>query len=1222
MDEKFVSNISYTNKDFQSIYVELLDLVKKLSDKWDPSLSNESDPGVLLLKLNALIGDKNNYNIDKNVLECFPLSVTQETNARRIYDSLGYSMHWYRSATLNIGFKIIDTNIVTENTMIPKLTTMLVDSTGEHVYTLLEDVYLSTNPSRVNNIVEAKCIEGTIKDYKINGSENISINNLDEDYRLYFDSPYVAENGIFVKRAGDIQFDWERVDNLTSYSSGSKVYQFGVLPNSNTCYIQFPSDIADLMTLSPNLNIKYIVSSGKNGNIKSNIVNKFYGDVYLVPGDNTSALIQDGILIVQTNSTSNGQDPETIKEAYTNYKRVVGTFNTLVTPRDYENFVFNHESQKVPLVSNCVVSDRTCDLNVSNKVKTWDLGYTDTINIVLKEKVGEASDGTSIFTEEDDPALTAFDIVLYALNYSDTYADSFKPQSSTVATLLIEDAISDVKAISHNWTDATTFGELESALKFLMKNVVALDGQLITYSKVTADEAKEIETNILNALKQSFSARKVEFGKETTYNDFVEVIQNADARIKSVALNVPNYDIQRITLDKSGIYPSSTPSELEKVYLVARMILAGNVQLFEFDDDFDYEFGQNELSTSSYNAFKDSGSPIKSITSSTTINTYTYDGSRSAYKYKVGPNEMIQLYRPNFKTIVTYSNYTKYYYVSESKNVIPAKQDYRLKAGDTLYIYYKDSNNAEHQLTYSQGTIVNSSIEISADTDTTPSNNVFPWDNILSTGQTITIKDINKTELSYGNKYYFVTSSGELDLNSANNYKYILKENEYFAYTTSNQNEFIVLGSGTMIYTTNSVAFKKSIKKTKESEDAIANGYTDKVEWETLSASEKLNIMALEIQTIGQNVELWVFNHSEGDSAITNTPKTMEEMFPGYDKFRLYVSDSDYADFYPSITVDELGQEDSDWQVQSRLLISSNYNSPQALVSGQSFSFKYTGKSGTEETCTITGGTDPVYVQFSEYFLLSGGENTATDITTASGTSYSLKAYAYTKGTSIENLRDENTGIIILNQNSSNVKDGVAKFEFNFKGLDVAPSYPEWLIPVSINVVTSNAEIGIFTDADCTVPAQMVQGQSVTGYYGYNNKGGYIIKVAPQTTALYVKFKDTNLVDNIKIGKINKVKGYNTKEINVSDGNGAFNVAQTNNSTGNALIIEAMLDIMEHSTPTTRFDWAYRIKASDKVLFPTKPSSYWNTNHIYNKYTIPYIDFDKTSITVNPYSIS
>lgn len=33
MDEKLISDISYTNKDFQSIYPELLDLVKKLTNK-------------------------------------------------------------------------------------------------------------------------------------------------------------------------------------------------------------------------------------------------------------------------------------------------------------------------------------------------------------------------------------------------------------------------------------------------------------------------------------------------------------------------------------------------------------------------------------------------------------------------------------------------------------------------------------------------------------------------------------------------------------------------------------------------------------------------------------------------------------------------------------------------------------------------------------------------------------------------------------------------------------------------------------------------------------------------------------------------------------------------------------------------------------------------------------------------------------------------------------
>ena len=65
--ETMISGLSYTNKDFNTIYSELLDLVKTLTNKWDPSISNESDPGVVLIKLGALLADKNNYNIDKNI---------------------------------------------------------------------------------------------------------------------------------------------------------------------------------------------------------------------------------------------------------------------------------------------------------------------------------------------------------------------------------------------------------------------------------------------------------------------------------------------------------------------------------------------------------------------------------------------------------------------------------------------------------------------------------------------------------------------------------------------------------------------------------------------------------------------------------------------------------------------------------------------------------------------------------------------------------------------------------------------------------------------------------------------------------------------------------------------------------------------------------------------------------------------------------------------------
>jgi hypothetical protein len=67
-----VKNNSYINKDFQSLWEELLDLIPKLTDKWDPKSANESDPLAVLLKVLAIYSDKLNYNIDKSILERFP----------------------------------------------------------------------------------------------------------------------------------------------------------------------------------------------------------------------------------------------------------------------------------------------------------------------------------------------------------------------------------------------------------------------------------------------------------------------------------------------------------------------------------------------------------------------------------------------------------------------------------------------------------------------------------------------------------------------------------------------------------------------------------------------------------------------------------------------------------------------------------------------------------------------------------------------------------------------------------------------------------------------------------------------------------------------------------------------------------------------------------------------------------------------------------------------
>ena len=60
-------NLSPTKKDFVQIWNELIEVASKITERWDPTSTNESDPGIVLLKVLTGIADKLNYNIDKNI---------------------------------------------------------------------------------------------------------------------------------------------------------------------------------------------------------------------------------------------------------------------------------------------------------------------------------------------------------------------------------------------------------------------------------------------------------------------------------------------------------------------------------------------------------------------------------------------------------------------------------------------------------------------------------------------------------------------------------------------------------------------------------------------------------------------------------------------------------------------------------------------------------------------------------------------------------------------------------------------------------------------------------------------------------------------------------------------------------------------------------------------------------------------------------------------------
>lgn len=540
-----LSNLSYTNKDFQDIYPELLNLSKKISYKWDPTVSNESDPGVILLKLCAIIADKNNYNIDKNVLENFPLSVTQETNARQLFDQLGYRMQWYRSATTTVAMRWIgNIEADTPDTYPIDIFTMIADSTNENVYTLIEPVSISQN----GTTVEVPAIQGIATKFTVNGEERITPDLLDSHNRIYFVDRNVAENGIFIKNAdntmgtesdGIYYGGWKQVDNLATEPLGKSIYKFGVTRDGRTCYIEFPDDADAIM--GQGINITYIKTDGRYGNISSKILSKFYNDVSVISEFNEELILNsDNVQLTNTSSTLNGSDPETIDSAYRNYQKTIGTFNTLVTCRDYTNAINN-----AGFISNGFVCDRTNDVQCSYNIMSYDGDLTKRILSVEKEDspIGEK------------PSMDAFDLKVYVLQYVDdpstnakSYNSSFnvlvnnenKTDESIINTL---DYINDVKSIQHD------FMPLLNNRLCMIKNKYPIDCKIIPQQKITATQELSIISNILKSLYGTFNSKRINFGEEISYDLVYNTILNADERIKSVMLDVLDYSTYAVYTD-------------------------------------------------------------------------------------------------------------------------------------------------------------------------------------------------------------------------------------------------------------------------------------------------------------------------------------------------------------------------------------------------------------------------------------------------------------------------------------------------------------------------------------------------------------------------------------------------------------------------------------------------------------------------------------------------
>lgn len=653
--------LSTTKKDFIQIWSELLDVSKKLSNRFSPDQSNEADPVVVLLKVLTAIADKLEYNVDANILEAFMPSAAQMESMRKLTEMLGYNMKYYQSATTQVKITYKTNN----NDELPSLLT--IDK-----YTNIKDIddsinFVTLNAAYISNDTPSTtvdCIEGELVECETDDDNIVSTLQLDDNNRYYLPETQIAENGIFITNVDngiELEETWTKVDNLNTQPLNSKVFKFGYDSSQGLPYIQFPDDISGI--IEDGIKIKYIRTNGTSGNISANVLTKLETPASwsTVENDTPDYYNVDNYTVTNPSACFNGTNIESIDEAYNNFKRTIGTFDTLVTCRDYMNKIYQMTEDEVsstPLVSNVLVTDIRTDPNKAYTLCTFTEHGTE------YKTLPRFKDGEQL--------IQPFDLIIYpfqapaGLNTKDEYINSFKYDNSTL--LEIQDNLENTKNIAH------TIKEPDIEDLACIKNYLKLNAKINTIRKVGQIEEAEIKNNIFKAIYTNFNMRKLDFGEEIPYDTILKVISNADSRIKSVILDEPSLTTAFCTVNNvehiltNATQTDNQEDEASNEYYnkcVLNNVLAGRIPMFNYNTDFSTSYSEKEYSPGGFEM-------IYPIDSSDENKIYQLKPeltiSAKASAVTLQENEIVQFRRPNLRTDVTYPAYVNYYLKLNKEN--------------------------------------------------------------------------------------------------------------------------------------------------------------------------------------------------------------------------------------------------------------------------------------------------------------------------------------------------------------------------------------------------------------------------------------------------------------------------------------------------------------------------------------------------------------------------
>lgn len=1235
-EELQISNISYINKDFQTIYPELVELIKKLTNIVDPTATNESDPFIVLLKMLAFMGDKLNYNVDKQVLETKVPSATQISNVRTILENNGYTMQYYNSAKTYITM-VYRGDIPSNNPIEFKaFDTKFTDVDNTLVYTLLKDLTLTATDISVGGI-EYPIAQGEPKYvYGLNKNETLQLSDLDDNNRLFFPEKMVASNCIYVKYqdSQDWFTEWKVVENLNIQQLNTPCFKFGYDSEKDLPFIQFPSDISEL--IKNGINVRYIKTLGASGNVPAKKLVQLYepslSNLTYSDGETqvpeTDELTGANLLeLANPIAATNGCDPEDIDTAYNNYKKIVGTFDTLITCRDFANYLYNLlNTNNYPYVSNIQVTDRRSDINyVLPFVSYGEYGQ------FLQYKV----------VDDTYKNITPFDLVLYPLRFIDdvntvnAYQNTFKPLVNTDNESLSQmiSSLDEVQSIDHTFLSPV----VDEQPVYLYKNYYKLNAQIVTKTKVNYIEQLEIINNVKLALMTTFKARNIDYGVEIPYDSIYQCILNADPRIKTLSLSEP--EINTLKMDYQGTETSIFGVGINEYYkLIIRNILAGKIPLFNYDTNFDYRFGLTDVTQ--YNE-------VTSITPKLVLNVLPN------FTNTLLENQAVQLFSTNYSTQLTLTVGVNFKFVSTITTLVQKNEVYKLTPNDELYWSNTDSNGNTFVYKYSYNKIekmltngyvvstqnVNANI-ISPDFDmyeinhygsnrtsasitvgdmgefdqlaaseninmlqpvqvTFDKNNLYAYWFVNNSSNDLFNNNVRYDEVELTsdtyvpNKYYtesggvYSLATGAFDSSETYYEKKlwtILNENEYFFYTDASHSRLELFGGGTYLETNITTDDYWKLDKDDLISIELFEEYSlstfNAINWKVISFSGGTYFQAKE-----QNILTLTENDSFNYTGRITLDNTLQDL-------NLYGQSFYYTLDGENTTAQLRDVAGEKWKIRTRLDINCGPNLPQKLKTNESIEIKYGLPTSTSQTISSN------YIELNTLTQMSGNgtiDFTYKDILGNLVTDVNLINY------DIENVIDSAGNVITPNYLGQYIFDVADKVSGTYLTLPT-PNRDVVFLVYWNKTNNSSGAVSVSTPTD----DGDVYVQNTSTYLGstisknINLQAGVNVIVAHDCDEVKINITatmgstDTMLVEQLKV-----YDGLNSS-INATDENAFMS------------LIKDVLDGEDQFNYCCNITNSNLIESDDyrdaRTLF--------NKNNIANKQTLAEIDFGNSSIII------